>query len=121
MVSTNDDAAAIAVAHICSVNAGIKVDHFYMPTHYFNLTVEEIADHVCISTKVKGVIARTKVQCAADRWSSRVLANAVAKPAVVCAYTATVQTIAVAPRCTLASPLASHYQKLQCWLCTLGQ
>ena len=66
MVSANDNAAAIAVTHICSVDAGIKVDHFYMPTHYFNLTVEEIADHVCILTKVKGVIARPKVQCAAD-------------------------------------------------------
>ena len=97
MVSTNNDAAAIAVAHICSVNAGIKVDRPYMPTHCFNITVEEIADHVCISTKVKGAIARTKVQCAADRWSSRVLANAVAKPAVVCAATATVPTIAVVP------------------------
>ena len=98
MVGTNDDAAAISVIHICSVNAGIKFDHSYMSTHCFNLTVEEIADHVCILTKVKRVIARTKVQCAADRWSSWVLANAVAKPAVVCAATATVPTTAVAPR-----------------------
>ena len=97
MVSANDDAAAITVAHICSIDAGIKVDRSYMPTHCFNLAVEEIADHICISTKVKGVIARTKVQCAADRWSSRVLVNAVARPAVVCAATATVPTIDIMP------------------------
>ena len=48
MVSANDDAAAITVAHICSIDAGIKVNRSYMPTHCFNLTVEEIANHVCI-------------------------------------------------------------------------
>ena len=65
MVNTNDDAAAIAVAHICSIDAGIKVNRSYMPTHCFNLTVEEIADHVCILTNIKGVIARNKVHCVA--------------------------------------------------------
>ena len=51
-VGANEDAAAVAVAHICSVNADIQAGCSYLPTHCRNLIVDEIADGICISTNL---------------------------------------------------------------------
>ena len=44
MVNSDEDAAAVAFAHVCSLDAGIQVGPFYLPTCHCNLTADEIAD-----------------------------------------------------------------------------
>ena len=52
MVGADENVAAIAVAPICSVDAGTQVGRSYLPNCRRNLTVDEIADHIRISTNL---------------------------------------------------------------------
>ena len=52
MVGADKDVAAVAVAHVCSINAGTQVGRSYLPTCHCNLTADEIADRIHISTNL---------------------------------------------------------------------
>ena len=52
MVGADEDIMAVAVAYICSVDAGTQVGRSYLPTHHCNLTADEIADRIRISTNL---------------------------------------------------------------------
>ena len=52
MVGADEDVAAVAVAHICSINAGTQVGRSYLPARRLNLTADEIADRIRISTNL---------------------------------------------------------------------
>ena len=52
MVGADEDVAAVAVDHICSIDAGTQVGRSYLPTHRRNLTADEIADRIHISTNL---------------------------------------------------------------------
>ena len=52
MVGADEDAANIAVAHICSIDAATQVGRSCLPARCRNLTADEIADRIRISTNL---------------------------------------------------------------------